>query len=319
MTARQISLVSIKVGITFGLLWLLVHRIDMRELGRQLQSAEKSWVTAATAILFVQLLLTGLRWHLVARLVSTTLALGQALRLVMIGQFFSQVLPTSFGGDAVRAWLLSREIGQLGRAVVSIVCDRAAALLVLTVLVAVCVPALAHFGLGAPLLDDLAIIAPSLVAGGIATLLLASGRFSARLQGNRYARPFARLAVELRTALLSSGTSIVVLGLTLVVQLLMVATVVAFGRAIGIELGLLHALLIPLISLVSMFPLSFAGWGVREGAMVVGLGLAGISAPEALATSVLLGLAQIVVGLPGGILWLTQRQKTPSALPERGG
>jgi hypothetical protein len=56
--------------------------------------------------------------------------------------------------------------------------------------------------------------------------------------------------------------------------------------------------------LVSMIPISFAGWGVREGAMIMGLGGLGISEPNALAVSIAFGLLQLIVGLPGGALWL---------------
>jgi uncharacterized membrane protein YbhN (UPF0104 family) len=59
--------------------------------------------------------------------------------------------------------------------------------------------------------------------------------------------------------------------------------------------------------LVTMAPISFAGWGVREGAMIVGLGLAGIAAADALAVSVAFGLLQVVLGVPGGVLWLARR------------
>jgi uncharacterized membrane protein YbhN (UPF0104 family) len=56
--------------------------------------------------------------------------------------------------------------------------------------------------------------------------------------------------------------------------------------------------------LVSMAPISLAGWGVREGAMIVGLGLAGIVPADALAVSVAYGLLQLALGLLGGALWL---------------
>jgi len=76
----------------------------------------------------------------------------------------------------------------------------------------------------------------------------------------------------------------------------------------GVELDLGAALVIvPAVMLVTMAPISFAGWGVREGAMIVGLGLAGIAAADALAVSVAFGLVQVALGVPGGALWLARR------------
>jgi hypothetical protein len=43
--------------------------------------------------------------------------------------------------------------------------------------------------------------------------------------------------------------------------------------------------------------------------MVAGLTLVGVSPAEALATSVLLGLASLVIGMMGGVVWLTSRDR----------
>ena len=70
---------------------------------------------------------------------------------------------------------------------------------------------------------------------------------------------------------------------------------------------------IPAVMLVSMAPISFAGWGVREGAMIFGLGLLGIAATDALAVSVAFGILQLMLGLPGGALWLARGGKRLNA------
>jgi hypothetical protein len=44
---------------------------------------------------------------------------------------------------------------------------------------------------------------------------------------------------------------------------------------------------------------------VREAVLVVALAPFGVPAETALVASVLLGLCLIVVGLPGGLIWLT--------------
>ena len=45
---------------------------------------------------------------------------------------------------------------------------------------------------------------------------------------------------------------------------------------------------------------------MRQLGLVVVLAGFGVPAEAALATSVLVGLCMIVVGLPGGLLWLTE-------------
>ena len=58
------------------------------------------------------------------------------------------------------------------------------------------------------------------------------------------------------------------------------------------------------VALTQLLPVSLAGWGVREAALVVALGSFGIPAEGALAISILMGLCMILTGLPGGLIWL---------------
>jgi hypothetical protein len=87
--------------------------------------------------------------------------------------------------------------------------------------------------------------------------------------------------------------------------------VLIIARGMGIAVGTLECLvLVPPVLLVSTLPISVAGWGVREGAMVTAFGFAGVAESEAVALGVLFGLVVLVVGLPGGLIWfLTGRER----------
>jgi uncharacterized membrane protein YbhN (UPF0104 family) len=55
--------------------------------------------------------------------------------------------------------------------------------------------------------------------------------------------------------------------------------------------------------MVTLIPISIAGWGVRESAMVVAFGLIQVPRSDAIAVSLLFGMTLLVTGLPGGVLW----------------
>ena len=56
--------------------------------------------------------------------------------------------------------------------------------------------------------------------------------------------------------------------------------------------------------IVQVAPVSIAGWGTREGAMILVLSLIGVDFNQALGVSVLLGLSFLLSGIPGGFVWL---------------
>jgi hypothetical protein len=65
-------------------------------------------------------------------------------------------------------------------------------------------------------------------------------------------------------------------------------------------------LLLPFVLLLSLLPISVAGWGVREGAMIAGLGYVGVDSASAFVISALFGVAYIFAGIPGVIAWLIE-------------
>ena len=101
------------------------------------------------------------------------------------------------------------------------------------------------------------------------------------------------------------------------VHLTTIAAVIAYARALGVAVGPLDALVVvPLTIFAAALPVSLNGWGVREGVMVAGLALYGVSAAEALLLSLMIGLSVTLTALPGGLFWFglsgRRRNATPS-------
>lgn len=310
MKLRHIGLFTFKIFITGLFFWYLIGKIDFNSVILQLRSMQPLWAISAVGTLLIQLLLAGTRWYFVGRLVGAKLTLPQSLRLVLVGQFFNQLLPSSIGGDAVRTWMATREGIPLGRAAASIVCDRATGLMVVVLVASLSLLLL-------PLAWQPGILAAGVfvnylaafVAVGLLVLLLFGVKIAEFITKFRLSRPFGVLIRDMRIVLFTNIRSLEIVGLSTVIQMLMVLAAYCFARGIGAELGFAHGLvLIPMIMLVSMMPVSFAGWGLRESAMVIGLGFVGITAVDSLAISVSFGLAQIIIGLPGAVFWLRRLQ-----------
>lgn len=309
--AYALVLLGLKLLITAVLITYLMRKIGIAPVLHQIRTIDPMSAALAMMIVLTQLALMSMRWQLVNQLVGARMRLRQVVRLTFVGQFFSQVLPSATGGDAVRAWLASREGVPIGRAVTGILCDRAAALAALMLIISCTLyflPAVVPERLpSTSLLRTLDLIGLS----ALAALLIFGARISRLLMRYRVTASIGNLMHDLRKVLFSQASSAVIMALSITIQVLQVMAIYMCARGMRIHLDFSTALLlIPTIMLVAMIPISFAGWGVREGAMILGLGLVGIAQPDALAVSVTFGLLHVMAGLPGGALWLMRNSST---------
>jgi hypothetical protein len=76
-------------------------------------------------------------------------------------------------------------------------------------------------------------------------------------------------------------------------------------------------LLIPPVMLITMLPISIAGWGVREASMALTFGYAGLATGEGVNVSLLYGAVFFVVGALGGLVWIfsvERAEKVPAPI-----
>src|SRR5205085_9680718 len=69
-------------------------------------------------------------------------------------------------------------------------------------------------------------------------------------------------------------------------------------------------MLIPPIMLITMMPISIAGWGVREATMMVAFGYAGLAQTDGTVVSILFGAVYFIAGGLGGLVWIFSAEKT---------
>ncbi len=299
-SARAWAAFAVKAAITAGVLVFLAHTVEIGAAFDRLKAIGWASTAAAFAILFAQIAVVGVRWHLVARVVHGALPLERTLRVALIAQFVSLALPSTLGGDAMRLLFARRAGVPINRALSGIVLDRVVGIAAVAVLMVALLPA--FFALVG---DHLARVAMSLAAAAIALAALAfvllSNPAMRTLAHLRWGRPVAAAIRDAR-ALARAPERTAIGAMALVVQLMSVAAIWALAHGLAMPLDPLVCLvMLPPIGLTSMLPISIGGWGVREGAMVAGLALVGVPAADALALSVASGLVQTAAGLAAGV------------------
>ncbi len=303
----------IKGLVTVGMFVLIARSIDTGRTAALLGGTSPGLFLAACFVLVGQALLAVARWQLVLRHQTIRFAFPKLVRYFWLGLFFNQVLPSSVGGDAMRAYCLVRDGCGIGSASVAVLLDRMCGMIGLVILVFVCLP-LSFSYISDPATRWGVLVVACAAASAIGAVLVLD-RLTAELRRWRIARGMTTLSRDARSLLFSSGWGGRITFISIGVHLISVVTIGTLALAAQLEVHWLAFLIVvPLASLLMTVPISIAGWGIREGVMVVGLGYAGMDPEQAVALSVLYGILLMAVSLPGGLVWLMEERRPPETL-----
>jgi uncharacterized membrane protein YbhN (UPF0104 family) len=306
---KQAALFAVKLLLSVGVLVYIARGLDLRQLRDHLVSVDPFLFVLALALIFLQTFVLNGRWELIMRALGVSLDWLAGWRILMISLWFNQVLPSSVGGDAVRIWLLRQRSVQWSKAVKGVAADRFTALIGLIALMVAGLPLLLSRVSNQAALLAIGGLTLAGVAGTV--VLLTLDRLPKRLIALPAMASFVRFGTLVRFLLLQSERRGLLFGSALLIHLGTAAACYVLARGVGAQLSMVDAgILIPPVVLLTAVPISISGWGVREGAMVACLGLAGVSSEQALSVSLLLGAISVIMGLVGGVIWL--------ASPERG-
>ncbi len=231
----------------------------------------------------------------------------RALQITFVAAFFSQVLPSTVGGDGARIWLFARKGAGWTNATYSVLVDRIAGVFALGLVVLVCLPltfSLIH--------DPIARAALSTIGFGVVASTLVFALLGVRFRWwlDRWMLTRHLSAAARITALMCSfhRSAVVVIACSIAIHLTTVAVAWCCAKAVAAPITFAQVLfLMPPVLLIASVPISIAGWGVRESSMIVAFAYAGLDQSDGLTLSLLFGAASFFAGAIGGIVWLVSK------------
>ncbi len=303
---------TLKILVSGFLIWFLLNNVDLEAAKARVLKVAPEMLAFGFAAVAVQLFIANVRWRVVLNAVLvSTLPFLQTLRILYIGFFFNQALPSSVGGDAVRMVLAHRAGLPLGQAISGVFLERVANVLALVLIVTMATPFfVSHVEASQrPWIWTAVIVLLFVALGGLAFLIALRG-LPRSFHRWRIVRGLVGLADDARRVFLSPYHAVQALGWS-IAGFLNVCLIV-YLLAIGLNLNVTFVdclVLIPPVLLVTIIPISIAGWGVREGAMVGAFALIGVPSEGALVLSILFGLLSLIIFLPGGLVWMITSEK----------
>ncbi len=294
----------IRVLVTLSIFLLILRSINIQQVWETLKQVKLDLLAAALMVQFGSTTVSAYRWQLIMQ----NLHFGQSFsfywRSYFKAMFFNQGLPTSIGGDAVRVLDMASQGFRKRDALYGIVLDRVlglAALMFLNLLAYVFNPDL--------LPVQVYHVTLVLVAtGAIAVVFVVSLKYLPWL--DRYPKLSIVKAISARLHQAFLFNRVLLLISSLLIPLLAMLVFYITGWALSLQYDLVtYFVIVPPAIYLTIIPISLAGWGVREGALVGLFSLIGADKSAILAMSIIYGFTLIIVSLPGLAIYLKGRHR----------
>jgi len=289
----------LKVGISLGLLTLLLASTNLHGLTRQILAARPEFLLLAFVGYLAGQVLSAYKWQLLARPLGFDQSLQTFTVYYFVGMYLNLFAPSTVVGDLGRGLLLAENRKGLGPALQSVLADRVSGVVML-----LWVSAMGFLLFGPTVLPA------ALCYGTIATALLTvvvwwalphliaqlgTPQHTLRRVLEQVIFPYrAQTALLVRACVLAFAFQLFQLGLQ-----------VLLAHAVGLAVPVWYlTLFFPLVNILGFLPLSFGGVGVRESGYVVFLAQIGISRDAALAFGLSWSAVGIASSLVGGLVLL---------------
>jgi len=259
--------------------------------------------------LLIGKILTSYRWQFLLKAQKIAIPLRFLIASVFVGQFFNSFLPTTVGGDAMRAYDTASQSKESTKSVISVFADRLIGVFALVIL------ALFALIVGYLSGQDVSFyVIPVLLVFflcSLAILMIINARLVGILDRVLQYLRLPKIAAKLDEAyqsihILKDEPRILLIAF--LVSLLLQVNVILFYYFIGVSLDLgvsflYFSMIVPVALVVLLVPFSINGIGIREGIFVYLLTELGVQTRDAIALSWISFGLMLTQGLIGGIIF----------------
>jgi uncharacterized protein (TIRG00374 family) len=298
------------------LIILILTRIDVRKTFELIRSARVFPLAFVAATSFLAVIMRAWRWHILLRAQGIVLSFPRAVHVYAASYFIGSVTPARVG-EVARAYYLARTGACSGwEALPSVLADRLLDVIVVLIL-----------GISGLFFWNFLDLSGTMVV--LVSLVLCSSLFlfSPRISGlvaeklffkgpfRRWLKKYEAGGVDFTQGLMAlTGRNIVipfVLTLAIYATYFMQASIIVY--ALGIPAGYFDiGLALSCAMIVSMVPVTIAGIGTREAALIFFLGRLGISAEQSVSFSlVIFAVFYVLVSLLSAVFHFSLSDRSP--------
>ena len=285
-----------RIGISALLLAFLAWNTNWSDVASKFAHLRVEYWLAAVGLLVLAQIVSAKRWQVFAKELRFERSMMQYVAFYFIGMYFNLLLPTSVGGDVTRVWYLNGNSGRKFAALASVFLERLNGLLVLIAVACVGV-------LISPVEIESWITLSVWGIAGCAALGVAAMPLVQRWEKlPLHRREQLQTTVRLMRVpnVLASATA-----MSIIVQGIGVLCLWCVGLSLGLNIPVAYyCILGPMVSLLTLLPISVNGMGVRELGTVLFLAPLSVDEDSAKTLAFLWFAVSVTVSLLGGLVYL---------------
>ncbi|OIO86616.1 MAG: hypothetical protein COW32_05500 [Candidatus Aquicultor secundus] len=296
----------IKIAVSVALIATLLYKSDTHKYIELIQHSSPVYLLIALLLTVFSIIVSAYKWQLLTIAQGFAVPLRSLVSSYFVGLFFNNFMPTSIGGDVVRVYDLRKITKDGPTAAASVVAERVLASFTLGLIV------LCGVAFSSGYLTRYLPLIIAFVAVCMASLIvvLYAHKFGAVLERfeSAFVKKLKNMAESMRSSVEHKPTLLKVLIYSLIFQLMVVLINIFILKALGLNVPAAFVLLsIPIISAITMLPVSLNGLGVREATYVYFFSQVGLSTEESIAVSIYFFLIVTLVSLIGGVIFAARK------------
>ena len=301
--AKKILLNVLKFIVSFGGLAYIFWKVPLAEVATHWTATALPWIGLILACTIFSMAIQANRWRGLLLDEGKKIKFRTFYAYIALGYFFNNLLPSGFGGDAVKTVAFGRRFGNMANSVAAVAISRVMGLLAMFLCFFATLPfVVSRYQI--PAMYTGAVCAVAILS----VLIIVGGLFSDKIKLPVVITgkiPFLLKLQDAFSIYRNHKKAFAFSGLDSIwLQLSSIAIHYAYFQAVGVPVDLATITVFMTITItVSMLPISINGIGIREGVNVsLFTGLLGIPADTVLAAALIGYIPMLFQALQGAVV-----------------
>jgi len=305
------SFLYLRIGVALILIYLIVQWVDFKAVMQTIVKTDMGYMVLILALAIFDRYLTSYKWNILLKARGINLSNLEAFKIYLSSGFVGTLLPSTLGGDVVRALRTKMDSGKFDQITASIVVERFIGLLTVTIMavlgltVLVSTQKIRFNEIYFYVLVFLVILICFLLLSVQTWAFNLTKRILSRFEHYKLIRTYLEfhssymeLSRRWKVLLLFGILSFFRHGVTILMNF---CGAMALGLPITFDYFFAF---IPVATILVLMPISIDSIGVKEGVFIFLFGLAGLSPEASLSLSLFMRVFRWILLIPAGFVFL---------------